>query len=370
MRIGIDAHSLGSQQSGNETYYTSLLKSLARLDAENDYFIYYTVEGATETLGLNNAHFSARRLRPMNSYLRIPFAMPIEILSQPVDVFHAQFIIPPFLKCRTVTTIPDVAYEHHPEFFPYYQVAWSKKLIPWSARRADRIITVSEFSKADLVNLYRINPDKITVTYEAAGSEFYPRDRERGREHVARRFGIDRPFVLYVGRLQARKNLVRLVEAYSRVRAQGVEEQLVLVGKKDWLAQPVLDKIAELGLTRDVVVTGYVPAGDLPWFYNAAQVFAYPSIFEGFGLPVIEAMASGLAVITSVGSSLQEVAGDAALIVEPLDVGAISQALGRMLSDRSLREEMGRAGIRRNKMFDRDRCAMDTLAVYRQAANA
>jgi len=115
--------------------------------------------------------------------------------------------------------------------------------------------------------------------------------------------------------------------------------------------------------------TGYVPAEDLPWFYSAAQVFSYPSIFEGFGLPVIEAMASGIAVITSMGSSLEEVAGDAALIVDPLDVGAISQALGRMLSDRSLREEMGRAGIRRNKMFDRDRCAMDTLAVYRQAAN-
>jgi glycosyltransferase involved in cell wall biosynthesis len=370
MRIGIDAHSLGGKQSGNETYYRSLLRSLARLDSENDYLIYYTMDGAPETLGLKNDRFAARRIRPASPYLRIPFVLPVELLSEPVDVFHAQFIVPPFLKCRTVTTIPDIAYEHHPEFFPPYQVAWSKKLIPWSARRADRVITVSLFSKEDLTKLYKIDPDKIAVTYEAAGSEFYPRDRGCAREHVARRYGIERPFVLYVGRLQARKNLVRLVEAYSQVRREGAEQQLVLVGKKDWKAQPILDKVADLGLTRDVVLTGYVPAEDLPWFYGAADAFAYPSIFEGFGLPVLEAMASGTAVITSMGSSLQEVAGDAALIVDPLDVNSITSALRRMLSDQTLREEMARAGIRRSKVFDRDRCAMETLAVYRSAANA
>ena len=369
MRIGIDAHCLGSGQSGNETYYRSLLKSLARVDIENDYSIYYTKNGAAEKLGLTNDRFSSRRVRSASPYLRIPFIFPLELLSQPVDVFHAQFIVPPFLMCRTVTTIPDIAFEHYPEFFPPYQVAWLKKLIPWSARRSDHVITVSQYSKADLAQRYKIDPDKITVTYEAAGSEFHTRDQGQAREYLAGRYGIEHPFILYVGRLQGRKNLERLVEAYSQVRDRGAQHQLVLVGKKEWMAQRILETISKLGLAREVLLTGYVPAEDLPYFYSAADIFAYPSIFEGFGLPVLEAMACGTAVVTSMGSSLQEIAGAAALIVDPLDTSSISSALERLLGDPILRRELGRAGIRRSKEFDFDRAAMDTLAVYRNAAN-
>lgn len=370
MRIGIDAHSLRSNQSGNETYYRCLITSLARVDSENDYFIYYTKNGAVEELGLANNRFSSRRIRPASPYIRIPLGFPFELLCRPVDVFHAQFIIPPLVRCRTVTTIPDIAYEHYPEFFPPHQVAWSKKLIPWSAKRANHILTVSQYSKRDLVERYGIDPDKVTVTYEAAGSEFYPRDRGQAREHLARRYGIERPFVLYVGRLQGRKNVVRLVEAYSQVRAQGAEHQLVLVGRKEWMAQPILETISKRGLNREVILTGYVPQEDLPHFYSAADIFAYLSIFEGFGLPVLEAMTCGTAVITSKGSSLEEISGEAALICDPFDVNSISSALERLLGDTTLRHELRRAGLARSKEFDFDKTAVDTLAAYRSAANA
>jgi glycosyltransferase involved in cell wall biosynthesis len=272
--------------------------------------------------------------------------------------------VPPFLKCRTVTTIPDVAFEHYPEFFPPYHVTWSRKLVPWSAKRADHIVTVSHFSKSDLVNLYGVDPDKITVTYEAAEHDFYPRDRTQAREYVARLYEIERPFILYVGRLQPRKNLVRLVEAYAQVRRQGVVHQLILVGQKEWMSQPILEKIDELGMRQDVILTGYVPAEALPWFYCAADIFVYPSFFEGFGLPVIEAMACGTSVITSMGSSLEEVASDAAVIVDPFDVSSIRSALEQLITDPGLRDELGQAGVQRSKQFNADKTAAETLAVY------
>jgi glycosyltransferase involved in cell wall biosynthesis len=370
MRIAIDAHSIGSGQSGNETYYRSLLTSLLRLDSENDYRIYYTRRGALDRLGLRNGRFTPQPIWPTNSFVRIPFGVPRELRSRPVDVFHAQFIVPPFVKCRTVTTIPDIAYEHYPEFFPRFHVAWSSKLVPWSARRADHVITVSHYSKADLVNLYKIDPDKVTVTYEAAAEEFCVRDRGQAREYIARHYGIDRPIVLYVGRLQGRKNLVRLIEAYSMARRRGVDHQLVLVGKKEWMVQSIVEKIVDLKLSRDVILTGYVASADLPWFYSAAEIFAYPSIFEGFGLPVLEAMACGIPVITSRGSSLEEVAGGAAMIVDPFDIGSLNLALERLLGDEVLRNSLARAGIRRSKQFNCDQTAIDTIEVYRRVAGS
>ena len=272
--------------------------------------------------------------------------------------------MPPFLTCPVVSTVPDVAFEHYPQFFPAYHVAWSKKLIPWSVRRADHVITVSEFSKRDLVNIYDIDPDKISVTYEAAEQDYFPRDRELAKERIARSYGIERPFVLYVGRIQARKNLPLLIEAFAQVRRGGLAYDLVLAGNSEWNGTPLSERIAELGLSQNVIMTGYVPREDLPWFYNAADVFAYPSFFEGFGLPVMEAMACGTPVVTSKGSSLGEIAAEAALLVDPTDVPAIAAALQQLLSDRGLREQLGRLGIQRSEQFRDERMARETISVY------
>lgn len=364
MRIGIDAHSVGAGKGGNETYFRSLLKSLVCIDEINEYVVYGARIQSLKQMKLGQHRFKVRQVRPSNAYLRIPFAMPIRIFRESLDIFHAQHIIPPLVKCRVVTTIPDLAYEHHPEYFSAFQVAWSKRLISGSAKRADHIITVSEFSRADLICRYGVDPAKVTVTYEAAEEEYFPRDHGQAREYVARRYGITRPFILYVGRLQGRKNLVRLVQAYGNARRHGADHQLVLVGKKDWGAEHILSTIAELGLNDDVLLTGYTPTVDLPWFYNAADVFAYVSFFEGFGLPVIEAMACGTPVVTSMGSSLEEVAGDAALIVDPSDLTMITAALERLIGDSNLRQELGRRGVRRSSQFDLTAMARKTLTIY------
>jgi len=221
MRIGIDIHSVGSGKGGNETYYRQLVSGLGRADHVNDYALYMANTSGND-LGPLGANFHLERIGAASPYLRIPFLLPRLVKRSPVEIFHAQFIIPPFLKCRTVTTIPDIAYEHFPESFPVHQRAWSKVLVCASAKRADHIITVSEYSKRDICQKYGISEDKISVTYEAAGEEFIPLDRGKCKEELARNYGITGDFILYLGRLQARKNLLRLVEAFSQLRQTGI----------------------------------------------------------------------------------------------------------------------------------------------------
>jgi glycosyltransferase involved in cell wall biosynthesis len=369
LRIGIDVHSFGSHKGGNETYYRELVRELVKGGFDHRFFLYYTHPEAARQIAAND-HFSLQRLFPAHPLLRIPFAIPRRTRLDRLDVFHAQFIVPPFLKCRTVTTIPDIAYEHCPEFFPPCQRAWLKRLVPGSAKKADHIITVSEHSKRDLIQTYGIREEKITVTYEGAGREFAPLDRGRAKENLARKYQIKGDFILFLGRLQARKNLLRLVNAYATVRKAGLHHKLVLAGQQDSLFHPVLSRIRELRLEDDVVLPGYVAAADVPALYAAADVFAYPSLYEGFGLPLTEAMACGTPVITSQGSSLEEVAGDAALLVNPLDELSISAALKRVLEDPGTHERLSRAGLERSAQFSFAKAARQTVGVYEQVMGA
>ena len=243
-----------------------------------------------------------------------------------------------------------------------------KLLVPWSAKRASHIMTISEFSAGDIAWRFGLPREKITVAHLAASPDFHPRDKGQSQERLARKFGITFPFILYVGRIQARKNLSRLVEAYARLRKQGLDAKLVLVGKKDWQAGQLLEKIKELGLEDCVIFPGFVPFDDLPIFYNAAEVFVFPSFFEGFGLPVVESMASGVPTITSFGSSLEEVAGDGALLIDPRDTASIADALGKVLGDPGLQRDLIARGLKRSKNFTAGNLAEKALAVYRSLA--
>jgi glycosyltransferase involved in cell wall biosynthesis len=368
MRIGIDVHSIGSGKGGNETYYRELVHALSRADLENEYVLYSTQAGAAELKKLRSPQFRTCQLAHLSPYTRIPFGMPAQAGRDSLDIFHAQYIVPPFLRARTVTTIPDIAYEQFPEFFPPYQRIWSKTLIRWSARRADHIITVSEYSKGAIANTYGVSEDRITVTHEAAGEEFFPTNKDAAKEVIAQKYGIRDNFILYLGRLQGRKNLATLVEAYARARRSGVGHKLVLAGKEDSLFAPVLRRICDLGLQTEVLLPGYVASEDVPKFYNAADVFVYPSFYEGFGLPVLEAMACGVPVITSRGSALEEIAGNAALLVDPPDDVAIANAIELVLQNSELRTQLGNAGIKRSSQFSFAHTAQQTIDVYTRVA--
>jgi glycosyltransferase involved in cell wall biosynthesis len=368
MKIGIDAHALGSNSAGNESYYLQLLRALARHPSNgNRYVIYFTHPDGKRYIPACE-QFHAKRIWPANPYFRIPVAFPIECRREKLDVFHAQYVVPPFCSSRVVTTIADILFERYPELYSPSERMKFGALFAWSARHSDHIITVSQSSKQDIVEQYHINPEQVSVVYEAPRREFRPMNAQDCREALAKDYDVRSPFILYVGRINARKNLERLVEAFSVVSSKGFAHQLVIVGKQDWLASRVVEKVHTLSLESKVRFVGYVPNDHLPVFYNAAEVFVYPSICEGFGIPLVEAMACGIPVVTSYGSSLQEVVSDAALLADPYSVSSIASALEKVLSDTALAAGLRERGLRRAGEFSEARKAGDTISVYHQAS--
>ena len=364
MKIAIDVHSLGTQSGGNETYCRQLLRGLAQSPGTNQYELFYTNPSGLSAVDSGSGAFHFTHI-PKNPIVRICAVLPRLLARTKPDVFHAQYVLPPFVKTRTVLAIHDLAHEHFPEFFHPVEALRMKTLVRWSAKRASHIMTISEFSAADIARRFDLPRERITVAHLAASPDFHPRDRAQSQKYLAWKYGLTFPFVLYVGRIQARKNLPRLVEAYARLRKQGLDARLVMVGKRDWQSEQLLEKIKDLGLEDSVIFPGFVPFEDLPLFYNAAEVFVFPSFFEGFGLPVVESMASGVPTITSFGSSLEEVAGDGALLIDPSDTGSITDALGKVLGDPGLRQDLAFRGLERSKEFTAGNLAEKALAVYR-----
>ena len=363
LKIGIDIHSIGSGKSGNETYYRELVEGLRDLNGHHNFVLYHVGLPPSEQRE-SRGRFAFRRLRPGSRTLRIPITLPWRMRREKLDVFHAQYIVPPFSSCRTVVSIFDLAHERFPEFFHPWEAKRSQLLVRWSAKRADHIVTVSHFSARDLVEIYGVDPNKITVTHLAASQSFRPLDRSWSRQYVGEKYGLTDRYVLYAGRLQARKNLVRLVQAFSQLKKKGFTEKLVLAGKPDWQSDQVVQAVEKLGLQPEVRFLGYVPHEDLPILFNGAGLFVYPSIFEGFGLPVIESMACGIPTITSQGSSLEEVAGDAAILVDPLSVSSMTEAMERVLQSGALQEQLREKGLLRSAQFSYRTAAAQTLRVY------
>ena len=364
MKVGIDAHALGSKSAGNESYYVQLLRALACHPSNGTrYIIYFTHPGGEKQIP-SCEQFRVKRIWPANPYLRIPFSFPVECRKAKLDVFHAQYVLPPLCGSRSVTTIADILFEGYPEFYSPMERLKFGVFFPWPARRSDHIITVSQFSRNDIVNRYHVDPERVTVVYEAPRQEFRRMDVYQCHEMLTREYAVRRPFILYVGRINARKNLERLVEALAILSSKGFPHELVIVGKQDWMAGRVLQKVRDLSLESKVRFVGYVPADHLPAFYNAADLFVYPSICEGFGIPLVEAMACGVPVVTSFGSSLEEVASDAAMLADPYSVSSIANAIARVLSDEMVADGLREKGLRRAREFSEARKAQETINVY------
>lgn len=370
MRVGIDAHCLGQKKTGNETYTYTLVKHLLLLERDSiEYTVY--VGGALENGEklCSNQGFEFKPIRPGTPFIRIPVGFAIESRARRLDVLHAQYLLPHHLKCRTVLTVHDLLYERFPQFFTKSDYYRHRIGVPWSCRRADHIITVSESSKRDLVDLYGLKPGQITVTYPGPDACYRPLDKYESAKVLRDKYGIDGDIILYVGAIQPRKNIPKLLSAFAQLKSgRRLPHKLVIVGPKAWLWTEAFSALQENPSRNDIYVTGYVPRTDLPFFYNAATVFVYPSSCEGFGLPVVEAMACGIPTITSHGSSLEEIAGGAAMLVDPSRDEAIAAAIERVASDSSLQSELSRLGLVRSQQFSCHQMAMETQAVYRRVA--
>jgi glycosyltransferase involved in cell wall biosynthesis len=370
LHIGIDAHAVGTGLAGNETYVTNLVEALAEVDTSNRYTLYVTKPAALERFAGRWSNFAVRRTLPHTPLVRVPLTLSAELRRRPVDLLHVQYTAPPFAPCPVVATIHDLSFEHLPDTFKRRSRAQLRLTVRRTARRAAQIITISEHSKRDIVETYRVAPERVSVTYLAAPSHFRFVEDERELRRVRQLYGIEGDYILAVGSVQPRKNLARLVRAYSdlrRSRAQAKLPRLVVVGKLAWLYEETLRAVEECGVREDVTFTGYVAEADLPALYSGARCFVYPSFFEGFGLPPLEAMRCGTPVLVSDRTSLPEVVGDAGLLVDPFDTDAISAALARLIDDDELRRQLRERGLARAARFDWRETARRTLEVYQRA---
>ncbi|HEX8457547.1 MAG TPA: glycosyltransferase family 1 protein [Pyrinomonadaceae bacterium] len=370
MHIAIDAHSIGSGLAGVETYITNLIEALAARGESNRYTLYVTRgRGGADRFEGRWPHVAVRRTLPQTPFIRIPYSLPVELRRHRADLLHVQFTAPPLAPCPVVATIHDLSFEHLPETFKRRSWMQLRLTVRRTARTAAHIITSSEFSRRDLIETYNLAPERVTVALAAAAPHFRPATAEAVAE-VRRRYDIAGDYVLAVGSIQPRKNLVRLVRAYSDLRRRRSHDklpQLVLVGKRAWLYGETLRAVERSGLASNVLFTGYVPEGDLPALYTGALCFVYPSYFEGFGLPPLEAMQCGAAVVAGDRTSLPEVVGDAGLLVNPFDEDAIGAAIARLIDDEHLRAELKRRGQARAARFSWAETARRTLQVYEQA---
>ncbi len=368
IRVAVDAHAIGRRQTGNEVYIRSLVRRYPRLAPEMDFVGYTCCEQGDAWLP---AEFERRRVA-RNPLLRLGVDLATKARADRADLLHVQYTAPLLHTVPIVATIHDVSFIERPEF-----LTWSRaRQLRWSVRRtverAAKIITVSEFSRQGIARAYGLDPADIVVTPNASQECFRPVNREMARRRVAEQLGFHRPFVLNVGDLHPRKNQIGLVRAFRALidAHPDLPHMLLMAGKHTWFAPKVIEEVRRNGLEERVVFTKFVDDEFLPTLYNAADLFVFPSHYEGFGLPAIEAMACGRPVVCSDAAALPEVVDGAAILFPPGSVEEQMRAMRDVLLDRELSSRMEKKSLQRAKYFDWRETARKTLDVYYEVAAA
>ncbi len=371
MRIGIFVVMAGRQAGGPETYEHGLVRALAEIDKRNEYHVFCLHHRAVQSFRTAQENIQYHVLRPQIRWMSVSAVLPLAMMRSGVDLLHATFIPPPYCPTRLVFTVHGFDMFAHPEFYPAI-VRWRlNRLIRGGVRNARIVLCVSEAVKNLVAERFKVPRERLAVVYNAVGDHFRPMEPEVARRALAQHYGIRDPYVLYVGKLQACKNIVRILEAFQRFRHEVCPEmKLVLVGKRTWTSSEINEALDRLKLRPHVIELGYVNHEDLPVVYSGASMFVFPSLSEGFGMPVLEALACGVPVVTSHVEGLPEVTGDAAVHVDPYSVDEIGSAMQRVLADDGLRASLRARGLERAKSFTWYRAATETLAAYDRLAHS
>ncbi len=379
MKIGIDVTAAITQGGGIGRYTRELAQALVAVDGDNEYHFFSAKQPPTLPVSdpiptVANAHYHPAPLDERWLYrlwyrLRLP--LPVQWATGRLDLFHSpDFVLPPVSgSIPTLLTVHDLSFIHYPDVFPARLVAYLNQVVPWSIKRATHILADSQATRDDLIAIWQIPADKITVLYSGVNETFRPVTDEVKLTAVRGKYALtDAPYILSVGTVQPRKNYQMLIRAFQPVAASH-SHNLVIAGGKGWLYDAMLAEVEKQGLNGRVHFTGFVDDADLPALYSAAALFAMPSLYEGFGLPLLEAMACGVPVLTSNVSSLPEVVGETAVQLPPTQEIAWTQAIHDLLADPARRARLIAGGFRQARQFDWTNSARQLLRIYHELLN-
>lgn len=375
MEIGIVSNSLDQFSGGIGVYTHELLKNLKDIDDANEYYPIHHSKGDIDFYHQNN-----QIIIPKNRFvtgwgsnmLWRYFTLPLNLKRVSMDLVHDPYELGAFTfggSFKKVITVHDLTPILFPELFKKSDVILHRLLLKKTLNNADKIITVSHNSQKDMVERLDIPDEKIKVIYNGKGRQFRPLTREE-TSRVRERYGLKNPFILTVGGLHPIKNIPRLLKAYNLSRSYGLKHKLLVVGMEMDNVGEIFQMVRALGLKDQVIFTGKVTDEDLTGLYNAADLFIYPCLYAGFGLPPLEAMACGTPVIASFNSSIPEVVGDAGLLIDPYDPGGMAEAINSLAGDENWKKNLIKKGLKRSKLFDWRKSAYKTLEVYREVQDS
>lgn len=377
MKIGIDITPLTwGNKTGIGWYAYHLIKNIKNVDKKNLYILYGCFIKQYKKILKIKSDFKSE-----NFYVSVKF-FPNRIYNYavqtilPIELFHGKFDIihtlhpfsPVSMLGKQIITIHDLTPLINPEWFVPLHSEKFRFIISKAVKRTDLIIADSNSTKKDIVKFFNINAEKIEVIYLAADEIYKPIQEKEFIEKTKKKYGIDKKYILFVGTIEPRKNLVRLLSVFKQIKHHIKDYQLVICGQPGWKTKTFFSKLNSFPeeVKKDIILTGYVPREEQLLLYNGCELFIYPSLYEGFGLPVLEAMSCGVPVITSNISSLPEVGGDAVILVNPEDEDEIGNAIIKVLEDKNLRELLIRKGIERSKLFNWRKTAEETLKIYKK----